>query len=502
MAPVLPGGAALVVMMALTRTRQIKTLQSGDCQYFAVESPNDNSYRERAWSESAADSPWKWPIAARNVIKPSSVVNRSHYQSIVDAAQPLENPCGGGRRKVDFAHFIDQAAGPAAAVAIGYLGYRHHSLKYGHVWDYINSFYCTIIQPRAIVRPSPLRHLRVFAPAGMVECSREHEHILTLFGSERAQRRLNLTLERAPWVPSCTRLAKECYAHGGPPRELRGRVTLLDSFPIGGFTLGSTEHRGFRNVVHDALGLGQGPPGTILYIRSSKWPTRRHVADEERVIEALAKWAAAEHPQLNFSAEHVHRLPFGEEVARFADARVMISLWGSSIHNCRYMRAGTLVVELFGALGGHFGDTVLYNDVCSRSCRLQHAPLGVPGAYPLMQNVGKSPATPTGWKSLGYPHPNDLNYARVDPEVLVAFMRRIFPADPCQIPDWVQVFEEFNAFLAKQPNPNTGKKMASVNKRLTDPAMLGPSAPQYVAPRAGCKFLAKLRQDLTAAVAR
>jgi hypothetical protein len=314
----------------------------------------------------------------------------------------------------------------------------------------------------------------------MVSCSAEHEHIISLFGSERAQQVIGITLERAAWVPSCIRRDRLCYAHGSPPRELRGKIALLNSFPVGSPILRASDHAGFRRAVHESMALGSGPPGTILYVRTSTWPTRRHVADEERVVQALAKWAAAEHPQLKFSADQMHELPFDEEVARFADARVMISLWGSSLHNCRYMRSGSLVVELLGALAGKYGDTALYTDVCSRSCQLQHAPFGIPGAFPHMRRIVRNGSRPI-WTMLDSRDESNKYIARVDPDALVTFLRRVFPADPCQVPDWAGVFSEYNRFLAMQPIPghDRNKPLNGVGQPHTDP--------QYGAPRAECR---------------
>jgi hypothetical protein len=255
------------------------------------------------------------------------------------------------------------------------------------------------------------------------------------------------------------------------PRELRGKVTLITNFRVGPPRLRASQHGSFRKAVYMSLGLGQAPPGKILYIRSKKFQTRRHVGEEDAVVQGLAQWAAAEHPQLNFSAEDVHRLPYAEEVARFADARVMISLWGSSIHNCRYMRPGTLVVELFGALGGKWGDTALYAGVCADSCGLQHVPFGVPGAYPVMKQVERNGRTT--WRNVGFGDRRDGMIARIDPDALVDFMRRAFPADPCQVANWSTLIGDFNQFLRRQPNPNSLRPLGTISVKRLGPQFRG-----------------------------
>ena len=345
-------------------------------------------------------------------------------------------------------------------LAIGFMGYRHHALRYGHIWDYIYAFYCAVVRVRA--ETARARELRVFVPAGKVRCSQEHVALLALFGSARALRAFGFTLERAPWVPSCISLSKACYAHGGVPAELRGRVALLSNFAVGPPRLTPEKQVLFRARVHDALGLGDAPPMTILYVRSRDWPTRRSVHAEERVVDALAEWAAREHPYLRFVAEHVHKLGYAEEVAAFADARVLISLWGSALHNCRYMREGSTVVELLGALDGKYGDTAIYSQACARSAGLRHVPYGVPGAYP--RAGGPQSEQPT-----------DAVSARVDPQRLVGFMRRVFPNDPCAQPDWAALFGEFHAFIAKQVHPHTKRPPPTLGRAF----IRGPLPPQY-----------------------
>jgi hypothetical protein len=146
------------------------------------------------------------------------------------------------------------------------------------------------------------------------------------------------------------------------------------------------------------------------------------------------------------------------------------------------MQPGSLVVELFGALGGHFGDTTIYSDVCARGVGLQHVPVGVPGTYPMLPYAANPATDPetgkvrVGRKEFRYERRNDPTVARVDPDTLVALLRRVFPADPCQPVDWPPILREFNEFIEKQPNPNSMRVMNVLGSEfLTDP----PQVPQY-----------------------
>lgn len=446
---------------------------SARCVYVKPSSPHNASYRTLALSVDASRSPWEWPVSVPAVDRFGGPVGNAkafepaQYASVVQARELFgRDPCRSNASEE--ARRLDALAGEHGMLAVAYLGVRHHSLRYGHIFDYIHAYYCALARPRA--ESERARALRVFLPAGMVACSQEHIAALTLFGSARARRLFGFTLERAPWVPSCVLLDNHCYAHGGLPPELRGRVTLLDNFPIGPGLLGPAEHARFRAHVHDALGLGAGPPMTILYVRSSRWPTLRSVAQEERVVAALGAWAAAEHPGLRFVAAHVHELSYADEVAAFADARVLISLWGSALHNCRYMRAGSVVVELYGALDGKFGDTAVYSRACAESAGLAHAPFPVAGAYPRRVCRSGKPCTRVPRnvpeRELVYEVETDNVRARVQPSALVAFMRRVFPADQCALPDWASVLREYAAFLGRQPHPRTNRPLGGLSRSV------------------------------------
>jgi hypothetical protein len=136
----------------------------------------------------------------------------------------------------------------------------------------------------------------------------------------------------------------------------------------------------------------------------------------------------------------------------------------------RYMRAGSLVVELHGAKGGKYGDTTIFSQSCSGSCGLLHAPYGVPGAFP--RDVHGGVGTKEHPLTYKYDHPKDAMVARVEPSELVHLLEHVFPADPCALPDWVSVFSAYNAFLAKQPHPKTRSPLQRLSSEYTNKRFL------------------------------
>lgn len=106
----------------------------GKCAYAVPHSPMlDPKYRERALSMEASKSPWRWPITATSK-DTSSVIDPSQFARIVEWHDVI-----GGRGACRFTRgrlngTLDKVAGPDGMVAIAYLGYRHHSLRYGHIW--------------------------------------------------------------------------------------------------------------------------------------------------------------------------------------------------------------------------------------------------------------------------------------------------------------------------------------------------------------------------------
>ena len=61
---------------------------------------------------------------------------------------------------------------------------------------------------------------------------------------------------------------------------------------------------------------------------------------------------------------------------------MFISLFGSALHNCRWMRPGAIVIEIRGAMRNAFADYNLYADVCAETMGLRWAGFTTEGHAP------------------------------------------------------------------------------------------------------------------------
>ena len=173
---------------------------------------------------------------------------------------------------------------------------------------------------------------------------------------------------------------------------------------------------------HAALaGKAPGNGDVALLISNVGASNSRRVDNETTLALALSKYFRRQRPGLRFVHKALETLEYGEEIRLFSRAAVVISLFGSALHNCRFMRPGSLVVELHGAMGNDFFDGVngnyLYGGLCS-SMGVHWLPVAVPGGMP---NPRPSPGPAarelssllmsTRWR---FERPSDRLFARVN----------------------------------------------------------------------------------------
>lgn len=389
---------------------------------------------------------------------------RGHYAAVVDVSQHTVShrvACtdalfrtradDGPADPPDALGAIAEAAG-VRALALAFTarfsggGDFHPPWRYGHVWSYVHGFYCRLAVPRAralearrvAARPPP-PPLRLYLPAGVAAHPHAFEEIGALFNDSRA---LGLEIRRASWVPFCVRAC--CYAHAGVPRALRGRVALLRSLVPGPDRMAPRACARMRADALRALGAAEGPRDQVLFLSSASSTNRRRFADERALVRAARAWARALSPHLTFQKVKLSSLrSYAEEARLFARARVVIGLFSSSLHGCRFMRPPALVVELHGALYNNARNHFLYYSLCGLQYGLLHAPLAVPGALPVAD-------ASTGELRFEADAGNVANLSAAE---LRAFLERVLPAEPSAIVDWEGVLGAYEAVFAAHPDP-------------------------------------------------
>ena len=94
----------------------------------------------------------------------------------------------------------------------------------------------------------------------------------------------------------------------------------------------------------------------VLWASSERPSNGRMIANEARVIERVRAHLARAWPTHSFLHQKLQELSFADEVRLMRRASVFISLFGSALHNCHWMRPGAIVIEIRGAMKNDFSD--------------------------------------------------------------------------------------------------------------------------------------------------
>jgi hypothetical protein len=307
--------------------------------------------------------------------------------------------------------------------------------SYGHIWSSIDAFFTCIVQERLACRqstgssgvasrdscPGPLAaagNLTVLVPAqysapqyGQVfPIFRELQHLFSGPGSGA-----HMQIVRTPSVPACAGsipsdqhgtkrpradmcCADGLMAAGGRDRGVhavqlqlhRGGVHTIPSWSWREPPLSSVEHaRAMRSVVWANVGIPSGGVhvDTVTFVSTRRSSNGRRIAEEASLVRALKRFVAHRRPTWRFVHAELESLgSYAEEVALMARTRLLIGLFGSALHNCRFLPQDSVVIELHGALKNDVGfrDWYLYYKVCQRQVGIRW--VGVP-ADNAMNNV-------------------------------------------------------------------------------------------------------------------
>ena len=94
---------------------------------------------------------------------------------------------------------------------------------------------------------------------------------------------------------------------------------------------------------------------------------RRRIYREAQLVTQLRQLLRRERPTWRLTTVDTANASYAEEVRAISAAHIMVSLFGSSLHNCRFMAAGSTVIEIHGALKHDFGEDYFYERICARA---------------------------------------------------------------------------------------------------------------------------------------
>tara|TARA_B110001452_G_scaffold201235_1_gene171294 strand:- start:63 stop:1433 length:1371 start_codon:yes stop_codon:yes gene_type:complete len=317
------------------------------------------------------------PSAARDIAVDAKRCSKSNWRNLSGFAELAPHAVWGSDQEL--------------AVAIGYMRSTAKNVKakliqYGHVWTTIDTFYrCVVRQHIWASRNGEAggeqARLTVFIPSMLNVTKRfsmpnAFEQLQVLLGGAGS----GVTIQRAPWVPICGAGSKDnpylhddpptcCLGGGCSPQTFRGKHVLQLMIDEGAAPEAPVEELRrvvWANIDNTTRG-GQQPSRIVLFASSNRPSNRRHIQDETKVAEACRAYFAAKRPELTFVHQRLEDLPYVEELRLMGRATVFIALFGSGLHNCRFLPRGAVVVELRGAMGHEYINLLGYSNLCTHA---------------------------------------------------------------------------------------------------------------------------------------
>ena len=229
----------------------------------------------------------------------------------------------------------------------------YHCGQYGHIWSAIHAFYAyiTVHDVSGVINlPSPSH------------CPKKYYELARLFTNKKKGVFINLSRK----VPLCT------SSSTGPCDSVASRV----------FVSTVTDYHfnaSLRSYVRRLHKLGWDNTKRITFVSNEHASNGRRIEDEQTLMHAIRS---------NFSRTdwHVHmtslaNMSYIAELRNLARSRVVVGLFGSNLHTCRFFTPNTVVVELHGALKNDFAHGGYWN-LCNSRHNLTYAGVVDPHAVP------------------------------------------------------------------------------------------------------------------------
>ena len=312
--------------------------------------------------------------------------------SVGMTTQALVSASGWMAARRGTAQYLLKFVMPGSLVAVGmqYGPGTSYNLRwppvYGHIWAHQYSFWKEFVEPRLLVAQTQqddssvnaLAWVTIVLPAGIAR----FDEIAELWSSNVTR----LRIETRPWVPIC--ILGCCWSQSAPPASEQSRALLLADFPPPSVAYDGNSHmwrwRDFRRDAWRSLGVNEtswttgrdhmrrpgGKWGLFVWVVAGSGSNQRRIAHETAVIATARQVVSAVHPDWRFETLDARRMSYTEELRLYAHADAVVSLFGSAMHHCRFMRNGSLLVEIHGAMRSDTGADYFYQRICT-------GPLGV-----------------------------------------------------------------------------------------------------------------------------
>ena len=131
-------------------------------------------------------------------------------------------------------------------------------------------------------------------------------------------------------------------------------------------------------------------------------------------------------PRWSFKHVRLEALSYENEIRLLRRTRFLIALFGSALHNCRFLPADAVVLEVHGALKGERWGAHYYRDICQTQVGLKWAGHVVRGAH---DRNARSP---------------DYTNARLEPAELLRVVHGALDGN------WTALAQEYEARLAQE----------------------------------------------------
>lgn len=197
------------------------------------------------------------------------------------------------------------------------------------------------------------------------------------------------------------------------------------------YTMPARERQAMRAFIYRNLGLDDDSSlsarrqriDTLTFVAQGHNASNgRRIDGEAELVQRVQRYVHERHPELRFWSGSFEQLPsFADEVRLLRRTRVYVSLFGSSLHNCRLLPAGSIVIEIHGALREDWHQGA-YAPLCAQSMGLRWVGFAAQNAVPAFALSHGAASKSMKASNSSYRRSPDYHTARVDTERFLAVL--------------------------------------------------------------------------------